>query len=154
VIAKGTIALATAALLLTLSLSAEAQRSAQMPRIGYLKLEPAGPREEAFRQGLRELGYIEGQNIAIEWRFADGRIDRLSPMAAELVKLNVDVIVTGGHEAIVAVKQATQAIPIVMTFSGGPIGTGFVSSLSKPGGNITGLNVDQPRVGRKTVGVA
>jgi putative ABC transport system substrate-binding protein len=132
-----TIQLAAAALLLVLSCPAEAQQAT--PRIGYLKLEPRGLREEAFRQGLRDLGYIEGQNITIEWRFADGKIVRLSHMASELVRFGVDVIVTGGHEAIVAARGATQTIPIVMTFSGGPIGSGFVSSLAKPGGNMTGL---------------
>ncbi len=96
--------------------------------------------QEAFRQGLRELGYVEGKNIVIEWRSAEGKIDRLPALAAELVRLKVDVIVTGGPTATRAVKQATTTIPIVMTQDSDPVGNGFVASLARPGGNITGLS--------------
>src|SRR5439155_15655076 len=98
-----------------------------------------GEREEAFRQGLRELGYVEGQNIVIEWRFAVGKPDQVPRNAAELVQLKVDVIVTGGAADTGAAKEATTTIPIVMTNESDPVGTGFVASLSRPGGNITGL---------------
>ena len=101
-------------------------------------MNPARP--EAFRQGLRELEYVEGKNIVIEYRYAEGKLDRLPALAAELVHIKVDVIVTAGNEAVQAAKNATQMIPIVMAFSGDPVGAGFVASLSRPGGNITGMS--------------
>jgi ABC-type uncharacterized transport system substrate-binding protein len=121
---------------------ATAQQSKKIPRIGYLDAVPfsSNPaRAEAFRQGLRELGYVEGKNIFIEWRSSDGKADRLPGLAAELVRLKVDVIVTGGSTTTRAAKEATSTIPIVMSQDNDPVGNGFVVSLARPGGNITGL---------------
>ncbi|MET0203496.1 MAG: ABC transporter substrate-binding protein [Casimicrobiaceae bacterium] len=95
---------------------------------------------EAFRKGMRELGYVEGSNLVIEWRYADGKFERLPDLAAELVRLKVDVIVAVASGAIGAAQKATSTIPIVMTTTGDPVGSGFVKSLAKPGGNITGLS--------------
>ena len=118
---------------------AEAQQREKFPRIGYQSAGSSGEREEGFRQGLRELGYVEGQNIVIEWRFAQGKPDQVPRNAAELVRLKVDVIVTGGSTDTRAAKGATSTIPIVMTNDSDPVGTGIVASLARPGGNITGL---------------
>ena len=97
-------------------------------------------RTEAFRQGLRELGYVEGKNIVIEYRYAEGKRDRLPALAAELVRLNVDIIVSAGGDGTASpAKQATHTIPIVMTNVTDPVGTGFVATLARPGGNITGI---------------
>jgi putative ABC transport system substrate-binding protein len=117
----------------------EAQQPKKVPRIGYESGVSSREREEAFRQGLRELGYVEGQNIVIEWRFAQGKPDQVPRNAAELVRLKVDVIVTGGATDTRAAKEATSTIPIVMTNDNDPVGTGMVASLARPGGNITGL---------------
>jgi ABC-type uncharacterized transport system substrate-binding protein len=105
-------------------------------------------RVEAFRQGLRTLGYIDGKNIVIEWRYAEGKLDRLTTLANELVSLKVDVIVTSTTPAIQAAQQATRTIPIV-TISADPVGTGLVASLARPGGNITGLSVVGPEISGK-----
>jgi ABC transporter substrate binding protein len=105
-------------------------------------------REDAIRQGLRELGYVEGKNILIDYRPAD-RTDALAGFAAELVSLNVDVIVAGGSQAVRAARQATQSIPIVMTSSSDPVGTGFVASLARPGGNVTGNSLLSPELSGK-----
>lgn len=115
-------------------LPSRAQRPEQVPRIGYLAYGRSGPdpREHAFQQGLRELGYVEGANLAIEWRFTD-QSEALPGLAAELVRLDVAVIVTAGTQAADAARAATGAIPIVMPVSGDPVGQGFVSSLSRPG---------------------
>jgi len=123
-------------------LAAEAQQPGKVARIGYLAQgsAPSGPIFEAFRQGLRELGYVEGQNIVIEYRWAADRLERLPDLAAELVSLKVDVIVAGGTLAPLAAKQATRTIPIVLAAAGDPVGTGLVASLAKPGGNVTGLS--------------
>ena len=122
---------------------AHAQQPGKIPRIGYLSTNtPAAmsTRTEAFRQGLRELGYVEGKNIVIEYRYAEGKRDRLPALAAELVRLNVDIIVSAGGEGTASpAKQATNTIPIVMTNVTDPVGTGFVASLARPGANITGL---------------
>ena len=129
--------------LLVLGVIAEAQQPAKIPRIGYLTgATPDGQsaRIEPFRQGLRELGYVEGKNIFIEYRYAEGKLDRLPALAAELVRLKVDVIVTGGQAITRAAKNATNTIPIVMAQDGDPVGNGFVASLARPGGNITGLS--------------
>ena len=128
---------------------AEAQQPKKVPRIGYLTLtaSPRGP--EAFLQGLRELGYIEGQNIVIEYRHAAGRAERLPDLAAELVRLNVDVIVAGASQSVRAAKQATKTIPIVFHGVGDPVAQGIVASLARPGGNITGLASLSPEVGGK-----
>ncbi len=120
-------------------LAAGAQQRAKVPRIGILSSDAASTREEAFRQGLRDLGYVEGQNVAIESRYADGRFEKLPGLATELVRLNVDVIVASPTEAIRADQGATKTIPIVMAFSGDPVGSGIVAQLGHPGGNITGL---------------
>ncbi len=122
---------------------AEAQQPKKVPRIGYLdavSLSASAGRIEAFRQGLRELGYIEGKNIVIEYRFAEGKLDQVPRNAAELVGLKVDVIVTGGRTATHAAKEATVTIPIVMGQDPDPVGNGFIASLARPGGNITGLS--------------
>ena len=120
-------------------LFAHAQQPKKVPRIGYQGAGSTDENEEAFREGLRELGYVEGQNIVIEWRFAEGKPDQVPRNAAELVRLKVDVIVTGGPTDTRAAKGATSTIPIVMTNESDPVGTGLVASLSRPGGNITGL---------------
>jgi putative ABC transport system substrate-binding protein len=106
-------------------------------------------RLQAFKQGLRELGYIEGRNIAIEYRYAEGKLDRLPALAAELVGLKVDVIVTGGPQATRPAKKATATIPIVMAFDSDPVGNGFVASLARPGGNVTGLSALSPEISGK-----
>ena len=130
--------------LLLLSLVAEAQQPAKVYRVG--RLSSGSPQsqshgfEEAFRQGLRELGYIEGQNLVLEYRYAEGRAERVLDLAAELVQLPVDVIVAGGTSAIRAAQHATHTIPIVMSGSYDPVQEGFVASLAHPGGNITGLS--------------
>jgi len=128
----------TASLVLA-PLAAVAQQPAKVPRIGILSADAVSTREEAFRQGLRDLGYVEGQNVAIESRYADGRFEKLPGLATELVRLNVDVIVASPTEAIRAAQGATKTIPIVMAFSGDPVGSGIVAQLGHPGGNITGL---------------
>ena len=131
---------------------AEAQQSKKVPRIGFLVPGSSvnyAARIEAFRQGLRELGYVEGKNIVIEWRFADGKRERVPALAAELVRLTVDVIVTGGSSATQPAKEATSTIPIVMAQDGDPVGSGFVASLARPGGNITGLSTLAPELSGK-----
>jgi putative ABC transport system substrate-binding protein len=132
--------------------AAEAQQPAKIPRIGYLS--PTSPsvspsRIEAFRQGLRELGYIEGKNILIEYRYAEGKFDRLPALAAELVRLKVDLIVTTGPTVTRAAKEATTTVPIVMATDTDPVGNGFVTSLARPGGNITGLSALAPELSGK-----
>jgi putative ABC transport system substrate-binding protein len=132
--------------------SASAQQPARMPRIGYLiTSSPAAiaPRMEAFQQGLRDLGYVEGKNILIERRYANGKSNQLRSLAAELVNLNVDIIVSSGPTATRPAKEATAKIPIVMTFDDDPIGSGFVASLARPGGNITGLSTVSPEISGK-----
>jgi putative ABC transport system substrate-binding protein len=137
--------------LLTVAVIAEAQQVKKIPRIGYLVSgnRPFEPFEEAFRQGLRELGYIEGQNIIIEYRYAEERFDRLPGLASELVRLSVDVVVAAGNQAITAAKQASTTQPIVMATSGDPIRQGFVESLARPGGNVTGLSLQSPELSGK-----
>ena len=144
--------LALCALLFALCASAEAQEPAKVPRIGFQLDAPAATaaaRIEAFRQGLRELGYIEGKNIIIEWRSAEGNPERRSEIAAELVRLKVDVIVSGGPTVTRAIKEATSTIPIVMGQDTDPVGSGFVASLARPGGNITGLSALAPEMSGK-----
>jgi len=120
---------------------AQAQQANKLPKIGYLAARSgAGPNDRAFEQGLRELRYVEGQNIGIERRWAGANPDRLPLLAAELVRLNVDIIVTSGSTSTRAAKAATTTIPIVMAQDPDPIGSGFVASLARPGGNITGLS--------------
>jgi ABC-type uncharacterized transport system substrate-binding protein len=129
--------------LLTAPLTSSAQQAAQVPRLGLLipgSSSAFAPRIEAFRHGLRDLGYVEGRNITIEYRFAEGQYDRLPELVAELIRLHVDIMVTDGEEAILAAQHATTTIPIVMAVSSDPVGIGFVASLARPGGNITGLS--------------
>jgi putative tryptophan/tyrosine transport system substrate-binding protein len=138
--------------LLALGVTTEAQQPTKIPRIGYLiATSPSSytPRTEEFRQGLRELGYVEGKNIVIEWRSAEGKLDRLPTLAAELVRLKVDVIVSGGPAVTGAIKEATSTIPIVMTGDSDPVGSGLVASLVRPGGNITGLSTLAPEIAGK-----
>jgi putative ABC transport system substrate-binding protein len=144
--------LALCAMLFVLCSFADAQQGKKLPRIGVLaggSPSPTAQIYEAFRQGLRELGYVEGQNLVLEFRYGEGKGERLADLAAELVRLNVDVIVTSSTPAIQAVKEATRTIPIVMAFSGDPVGTGLVASLAKPGGNITGLSDIGPEISGK-----
>jgi len=141
---KRIILLALCSMLFAPRSAVEAQQPAKIPRIGLLRptrSDHAGSRTliEAFRQGLRELGYVEGQNIRLEIRWADGNRDRLPQLAGELVRLKVDVIVSGGNTATDAAKRASNTIPIVMTQVADPERDGFVASLARPGGNITGL---------------
>jgi putative ABC transport system substrate-binding protein len=139
------------AMLFALCTSAEAQQPKKVPRIGVLIISPSAnaARIEAFRQGLRELGYVEGKNIVIEWRFWEGKADRLPGLAAELVRLKVDIIVSAGSTVTRAAKEATVTIPIVMAQDTDPVGSGFVASLARPGGNITGLATLAPEIGGK-----
>jgi putative ABC transport system substrate-binding protein len=118
--------------------AAGAQQSARVPRIGYLSAAEATPRDGAFWQRLQELGYVDGKNIVVENRFAEGKFDRLRALAEELVRLEVDVIVTSVTQASLAAKYATRTIPIVFAAVSDPLGTGLVASLARPGGNITG----------------
>lgn len=132
-------------------LAADAQPPAKGPRIGVLTLAvwSSTPLAEAFSQGLREHGYLEGQNIVLEHRYAEGRAGRLSALAAELVRLKVDVIVTQSDAAALAAKQATQTIPIVMAIAGDPVKAGVVANLARPGGNVTGLTLVHPELSGK-----
>ena len=134
-------------LLATVSL-AEAQQRARIPRIGYLSARNDQNRD-AFRQGLRELGYEEGKNIVVEPRWAEGKTEQLPDLVAELVRLKVDVIVTGVTLAAQAARKLTTTIPIVIVGTGDPVGTGLVASLARPGGNITGLSGLGPELSGK-----
>src|SRR5262247_3239009 len=136
-----------AVVLLALGVIAEAQQLARIPRLGILAGASASnvsPRVEAFRQRLRQLGYVEGKNIVIEYRYAEGKRERLPDLAAELVRLNVDVIVTAAGTAILAAKKASGTIPIVFAAAADPVAEGYVSSLARPGGNITGITLMAP----------
>jgi putative tryptophan/tyrosine transport system substrate-binding protein len=145
--------LALCAMLLALCASAEAQQAGKVYRIGLLFFAgfPSSitARIEAFRQGLREAGYVEGKNVVIEYRYAEGKQDRLSVLGSELVHLKMDVIVTAGGSGTRAAKKATSTIPIVMTNDPDPVGNGFVASLARPGGNITGLSTLAPELSGK-----
>jgi putative tryptophan/tyrosine transport system substrate-binding protein len=146
------IRLALSAVLLALSFPAEAQQPKKIARIGYLV--PATPATsahniEALRQGLRELGYVEGKTFVLELRYGEGRAERFPELARELVGLKVDVIVVATDGAIAAVKRETQTIPIVMVNSSDPVGIGFVASLARPGGNVTGLSNISPELSGK-----
>src|ERR1043165_773367 len=143
------IRLALCVILLALCTSAEAQQSTQISRIGYLGGSFLVGRADAFRQGLRELGYIEGKNIVIEFRYTEGKTDRYSELAADLVRLKSNVIVTGGSTLTRAVKEATSTIPIVMANDSDPVRNGFIASLARPGGNVTGLSTLAPEISGK-----
>jgi len=148
------ICLALGTVLCALSSSADAQQPKQLPRVGYLA---SGSRSselshiEAFNEGLRERGYTEGQNIIIDYSFAEGKLDRLPALAADLVRSKVDVIVTGGGPTTRAAKDATKSIPTVLVNISDPVALGFVASLAKPGGNMTGLASIQTDLGGKRV---
>src|SRR5262245_61088363 len=145
------VCVALVALLLTFSVPSEAQQPTKVARVGYLvgPSSAGSARYEAFRQGLRELGYVEGKNIIIEWRSDEGNRDRARSVVAELLRLKVDVIVVVGAGDIRIAKEATATIPIVMVQGGDPVGSGFVTSLARPGGNITGLAILRPELSGK-----
>jgi putative tryptophan/tyrosine transport system substrate-binding protein len=139
-------------LLLSTDPLAQAQQPKKVSRIGFLLATSASAQEsrlQAFRQGLRELGYTEGQNIVIDVRSGEGKPDRVSALAADPVGLKVDIIVTGGPQATRPAKDATGTIPIVMAFDSDPVGNGFVASLARPGGNVTGLSALSPEISGK-----
>ena len=119
-------------------LAVEAPQAVRVPRVGFLS-DTRQLWDEGFTQGLRELGYVAGKSITVEYRYGGGKLERLSGLAAELVRLNVDVIVAGGTQAVSAAKESTTVIPIVMALTADPVGSGFVASLARPGGNITEL---------------
>jgi putative tryptophan/tyrosine transport system substrate-binding protein len=149
---KKVFCLALCAVFFALCLRAEAQQPTKVPRIGFLgTASPStiSARLEAFRQGLRELGYVEGKSIVIDWRSADGNAERSRERAAELVRLKTDVIITAGANSTRAAKAATTTIPIVMAQDPDPVGNGFVASLAQPGGNITGLSRLAPEISGK-----
>jgi putative tryptophan/tyrosine transport system substrate-binding protein len=137
------------AILFALCSSATAQQPTKIPRIGFVSnTSPSAvaPRLDAFRQGLRELGYVEGKNIVIEYRHSEGKTDRLSELVAALIRFKIDVIITSGPSVTRAAKDATSTIPIVFAQEGDPVGTGLVESLARPGGNITGLSTLSPEL--------
>src|SRR5215469_9388101 len=138
------IVVAALGLLLTAPLAADAQQAGKVPRIGFLSLTSPSDRPpllDAFRQRLRELGWVEGQNVVIDYRYAEGRVDRLPDLTAELVRLKVALIVaSAGTQAAAAAKNATETIPIVMIYVRDPVGNGLIASLARPGGNVTGVS--------------
>src|SRR6266571_26743 len=138
----------TAATLLTLAapLTARAQREARAARVGFLVMARNPEVESAFPRGLVELGYVEGRDVIVEWRSADGRGDQMAVLAGELVQLAADVIVAGGPEARIAVMKATSTIPIVAVGGSDPVAEGWAASLARPGGNVTGLTVTHPEL--------
>ena len=143
---------ALCAVLFALCVSAQAQQPTKVPRIGFLiasSPSPVSARLEAFRQGLRELGYVEGKSIVIDYRWAEGKVDRMPDLAAQLIGLKVDIILSTGPQTTRAAKEATSTIPIVMGFDNDPVGNGFVASLARPGGNITGLSTLAPEISGK-----
>jgi putative ABC transport system substrate-binding protein len=149
---KKIILLALCSMLLAPCSQASAQQPTKIPRIGYLtgtSLSANAARIDAFKKGLRELGYVQGKDIVIEWRSAEGKAERLPALAAELVRLKADTIVTGGPTSNRAAKEATATIPIVMAYDNDPVGNRFVASLARPGGNITGLSTLAPEISGK-----
>jgi putative ABC transport system substrate-binding protein len=145
--------LALSATLLALCFPAQAQQPKKVPRLGYLEStgdsNNPGPQIEAIRQGLRDLGYIEGKNIQVEYRYTEGKNDRIPGLVAELVQLKVDVLVVRSQPAIRAAKQATKTIPIVMVTTQDPVALGFIDNLARPGGNITGVTTLQRELSGK-----
>jgi putative ABC transport system substrate-binding protein len=140
---KNVIGLALCAMLFPLCSSVDAQQTGKAPRIGFLDASTASGTAvlvEAFRQELSKLGWIEGKNITIEYRFAEQKNERLPELAADLVRLKVDLIVATGGQVPLAAKKATTTIPIVMVIAGDPVALGLVASLARPGGNVTGLS--------------
>ena len=147
---KNVIYLALSVLLLALGFPVEAQQPAKVPRIGVLRGDSSqNPPVETFQQAMRDLGYVEGKNIVIEFRWAEGKYDRLPDLATELVRLKVDVLVTFGIKAALAAKNVTTTIPIVIPSTADPVGSGLVTSLARPGGNITGGAMFSPELGGK-----
>jgi ABC-type uncharacterized transport system substrate-binding protein len=155
VVSKNLFCFALCAFLFALCDPLEAQQSPRTPQIGYLTLR-ASPSEtdEAFLEAFRKLGYIDGQNIKIQYRWAAGKVENLPQSAEELVRMQVDIIVAASTPAIQAAKKATKTIPIVMTGSADPVGTGLIASLAHPGGNVYGPVQHAARVSRKKVGAA
>ena len=140
------------AMILGLCVSAEAQQSGKVSRIGFLAGASASfnsAQIKVFLQGLRELGYVEGKNIVIEYRYADGNLDQLPDLVADLVRLKVDLIVTNSSPGVLAAKKATRTVPIVFVSIGDPVGSGHVDSLARPGGNVTGLTTLGPGLAGK-----
>jgi len=151
-VSKRIIGFALSALLFALCFSAEAQQAEKVPRIGFLgsgSSTSMSSRTDSFRQGLRELGYVEGKNIKIDYRYAEGKTDQFAVLAAELIRLKPDVLVTSGSPGIRALMKATDNIPIVMAAIGDAVGSGFVKSLAQPGGNVTGLSFLDPDISTK-----
>jgi putative tryptophan/tyrosine transport system substrate-binding protein len=139
------VGVAFCAVLVGLKPSAHAQQTTKLHRVGFLwfaRMEQGQSRRDAFEQGMRAHGYVIGQNLAVEYRWADGKVERLPELAADLVRANVDVIVTGVNPGVVAAKQVSSKIPIVMTNGNDPVGSGLVESLGRPDGNVTGLSMD------------
>jgi putative tryptophan/tyrosine transport system substrate-binding protein len=150
---KIVIGLLTAVLLTTVSF-ANAQQKGKIPRIGFLGNSTAELEAnliEPFREGLRDLGYVEGKNIVLEWRWAEGKYERFPALIAELIAAKVDVIVTAGTPATIALKNATTTLPLVMIAVGDPVGTGLIASLAHPGGNLTGLTSISPELEGKRI---
>lgn len=136
---------------MVLGVLAQAQPTKKIPRVGYMRFIEVPVYDAAFRKGLSELGYVEGQNIHVEYRFAGGSVERLAEIAAELVGMNVDLIVAGSTQSIDAAKRATRTIPIVFPVTFDPVESGFVASLARPGGNLTGLSTVNPDAAAKRV---
>jgi len=150
-VSKSFVFFALCAVLFALCLSAEAQQATKIPRVGYLRLIENPVNDEAFRKGLRELGYIEGQNIQMEYRYSGGSLERLAQYAQELVNLKVDIIVAASTQSIDAARRATTTIPIVFPVTADPVASGFITSLAQPGGNLTGLTTLNEQVAGKRV---
>jgi putative tryptophan/tyrosine transport system substrate-binding protein len=149
---KNVTGFALSAMFFALSFSVEAQQPTKIPRIGFLSgtgFHTPGPDIEAFRQGLRDLGYIEGKDILIEYRSLEGKSDRTPSLVAELVRLKVDILVLRSQPSIRAAKQATKTIPIIMVTTQDPVATGFIDSLARPGANITGVTTLQRELSGK-----
>jgi len=149
---KTIVAVLLVGLLLALELSAEAQQPKKVPLIGFLVVPSRAffaNRIESFQQGLHSLGYVEGKNIVIEYRYAEGKLDRLPDLAKDLVSIKSDVIVTTTDRSVLALKNATRTIPIVIAAAADPVGSGLVDSLASPGGNVTGLSIFAPELGGK-----
>jgi putative ABC transport system substrate-binding protein len=149
---KALISIALCATLLATNSLAEAQQPSKLLRIGFLGATSAvsvGDRTQALRKGLADLGYVEGKNIVIEWRYADGKPGELTSLAAELVQQKVDLLITQGSSSTRAAQRATRSVPIVMTASADPVGEGMIASFARPGGNITGLTIQAPELSGK-----
>jgi ABC-type uncharacterized transport system substrate-binding protein len=146
----GVLSILVVAVLIAVGVIAQAQQPGKIPWIGYLAGAGFGP-SPAFVQGLRDLGYVEGKNIALVFRTGEGKTERYSDLAAELVRLKVDIVIADGSSPTLALKKATSTIPIVMTTSTDPVGTGLVASFARPGGNVTGLTNISAETGGKTL---